>query len=116
MTGTCVSNASLFLLTSTGGAHLTQNSGHLLALTLGTQVSAELALGDFERALVLADLEELGDALLVGSESGDLADELADERGALAELAAGGGRALGDVALGHLVAPVQPHRNAVAHH
>lgn len=106
----------LLLLRSTGGTHLAQNAGHLLSLALGTQVSAEFPLGDLQSTLVLADLEQLRDTLLVGSESRDLADELADHGGALAELALVGGRALGDVALGDLVAPVEPHRNAVADH
>ena len=110
------STASLLLLASTGSTHLAQYGGHLLSLALGTQVSAEFPLGDLEGALVLADLEQLSDALLVGREAGDLADELADQGGALAELAAGGGRALGDVALGDLVAAVEAHGNAVADH
>jgi hypothetical protein len=79
-------------------------------------MSAELPLGDLEGALVLADLEQLRDALLIGSQSTYLADELADQGRALAELALAGGRALGDVTLGDLVAAVKPHRNAVANH
>lgn len=109
------STSSFLLLTSTSGTHLAQHGGHLLPLSLGAQVGAELPLGDLEGTLVLADLEELSDTLLVGGEAYDLADELAHEGGALAELALAGGGALGDVALGHLVTAVEPHGDAVAH-
>lgn len=100
----------------TTSAHLAQHSGHLLPLALGTQVGTKLPLGDLESTLVLAYLQQLSNTLLVGSESSDLADEVADETGALAELALAGGGTLGDVALGNLVAPVQTDGDAVAHH
>jgi hypothetical protein len=109
------STSSFLLLASTGGTHLAQHGGHLLPLSLGAQVGAELPLGYLEGTLVLADLKELSDTLLVGGEACDLADELAHEGGALAELALGGRRTLGDVALGHLVTAVEPHGDAVAH-
>lgn len=79
-------------------------------------MGAEFPLGDLKSTLVLADLKQLRDPLLVRSEPSDLADEVADHGGALAELAFAGGGALGDVSLGNLVTPVQTDGDAVANH
>ena len=46
-------------------------------------------LGELTGALVLAVAEELDDAALVGGEAGDLLDDVADESGALAQVALG---------------------------
>ena len=106
---------SFLLLTTTGSTHLPQHGGHLFSLSLGTQVRAQFPLGHLESALVLSNLQELSDPLLVRSKPCHLADELAHERGALAELALGAGRPLGDFALRHLVTPVHAYGDAVAH-
>lgn len=47
--------------------------------------ATHLLLGDLERALVPANLQQLHDTLLIGREAGHLAHELPDELGALAQ-------------------------------
>lgn len=46
---------------------------------------AYLLLGQLEGALIAADLEQLGDALLVGGQTGDLTDDGADVLDTLGE-------------------------------
>merc|ERR1719309_1139126 len=70
----------LHLRLGTGGFPLRlQDSLHLLALPLSSDVSAEALLGEFETAFVLGDFQQLEAPLLVGSEPGDLAHHLAHE-------------------------------------
>lgn len=62
---------------------LAQHVGDLLALGLAARVRPELLLREPQRALLAARLEQLADAALVGGESCDLADDLADDLDAL---------------------------------
>lgn len=106
----------LLLLSVTTSAHLAQYCGHLLSLALGAQVGTELPLRNLEGTLVLTDLEQLSDTLLIWSKSSDFANEVTDHGGTLAELALASGGPLGDIPLRHLVTPVKPDRNPIAHH
>jgi hypothetical protein len=94
------------------GPHLAQNTGHLLSLLLGALVGAELPLGDLERALVLADLEQLGDAFLVGGEPRHLADQAPHEVHPLARLSLPARGARRELPLGHHMPLVDPHQQA----
>ena len=67
-----------------GSSLLPHEAGELLSLSLATKVSSKLPLGDLKGALVLADLEELDDAPLVGSHACNLANDVANEPHALA--------------------------------
>ena len=69
---------------SLGSSLLPHQAGELLSLSLATKVCPKLPLGDLEGALVLADLEELDDAPLIGSHACNLADDFANELHALA--------------------------------
>ncbi len=60
-------------------------------------------LGELAGALVARVAEELNDAALVGSEASNLLDDLADESGALAQVALGAGDAGLDDASGGLL-------------
>lgn len=64
---------------------LNQDVGELLNLLLGTTKSTETLLGELTGTLVLVVLEQLHATLLVGSETGDFADEVTDELDTLAE-------------------------------
>jgi hypothetical protein len=55
------------------------------------------------RALVLGVSEQFNDTALVGGETGDLAHDIADERGALAEVALGAGDTRGGLDRGDLL-------------
>jgi hypothetical protein len=67
-----------------GSSLLPHEAGELLSLSLATKVSSKLPLGDLEGALVLADLEELDDAPLIGSHACNLANDVANKPHALA--------------------------------
>lgn len=58
---------------------LLDDGRELLDLALGAEEGAEALLGELLGLLVLRVTEELHDALLVGGEAGDLADDRLDE-------------------------------------
>lgn len=64
-------------------AHLGENVGQLLALPLATDVCSQASLAELQRALVLADLQQLHAALFVRRVADDLADQVAHELGVL---------------------------------
>jgi hypothetical protein len=59
--------------------------GHLVNLSLGTAEGTEPLLRKTTGTLVLGVAEEFDDTLLVGSKTGDLTSDLADELGALGQ-------------------------------
>jgi hypothetical protein len=59
--------------------HLPDNTSHLLSLLLCSLVSAKLSLGNLECTLVLPNLEQLSDALFIGSKSSNLPNQAPDE-------------------------------------
>ncbi len=52
-----LTRCSLLLVSTSSSTHLAQDGGHFLSLALGTQVSAQFLLRNFERPLVLTYLE-----------------------------------------------------------
>jgi NTP pyrophosphatase (non-canonical NTP hydrolase) len=68
-----------------GTAGLGDDVGELLDLLLGAEEGSEATLAELAGTLILGVLEELHDAALVGSKASDLADELADELGAVTD-------------------------------
>lgn len=72
-------------------------------------------LGELAGALVARVAEKLNDAALVGSEASNLLDDVADESGALAEVALGAGDAGLDNASGGLLYSVQKKSNVSVH-
>ena len=68
----------------TGPPRLGDDLGHLVHLSLGAAEGTEPLLRQLARTLVLAVPEQFDDAALVGGQAGDFADDLADERGAVA--------------------------------
>lgn len=64
---------------------LNKDVGELLNLLLSTAEGAEALLGELTGTLILVVLQQLHATLLVGSEAGDLTDEVADELDALVQ-------------------------------
>jgi len=62
-----------------------EDSSHLLPLSLATEMSAKLLLGQLQSALITAHAKKLADALLIGSQSADLVHDAADELHTLSE-------------------------------
>lgn len=60
-------------------AELSQYVLHLVTLGLGADVRSEALLDELEGLLILGDLEQLHRTLLVGGETSDLTDQLADD-------------------------------------
>ena len=56
-----------------------EDSAHLLALSLSSDVSSEALLRELETSLILGYFEQLETALLVRSESGDFSHHFPDE-------------------------------------
>jgi len=59
--------------------------GHLIHLSLRTSKRTKSLLRQLARTLVLAVPQQFDDAALVGCKTGDFADDVADELGALRE-------------------------------
>ena len=70
----------------------TDELGHLLSLSLGTDVGSDLALGKTESALIEVDTEQLHKTLLIGGETDDLTDEITGESSALTKTTLVGNR------------------------
>jgi len=81
-------------------ARLSDDTLELINLSLGTAEGTEPLLRELAGTLVLGVAEQLNDTALVGSKTGNLLDNVADEGGALAHLALGAGDARLDDASG----------------
>lgn len=62
-------------------SHLGQDVGQLLTLPLGANVCAQATLQEFERTLILGDLQQFHASLLVGGMADHLTDDVAHELG-----------------------------------
>lgn len=70
-------------------AGLGDDAGQLVNLSLGTAKGSEPLLRQLAGTLVLGVAQQLNDATLVGGKAGNLLDDVADEGGALAQVALG---------------------------
>jgi len=94
-------------LVGSSAARLSDDTLELINLSLGTAEGTEPLLRELAGTLVLGVAEQLNDTALVGSKTGNLLDNVADEGGALAHLALGAGDARLDDASGGFVATVK---------